>query len=133
MHKSLFFTKVACCLPLALTGLASLASADQTTFEANKCNKCHAVSAYGITRLNAAAPGAEDTAAEEGATKIPDLSNVGKFHDAAFFTSFLKKEIGHVPHPGLDNDKKHKTKFSGSDDDLKKIADWLATLKKDPS
>jgi hypothetical protein len=106
------------------------ASADDKLFVANKCNKCHQISALGITKQKAAA---EDEDEEEDTSAKPrDLSDVGKYHDAAFLQAFLKTEVAHTPHEGAPGTKKHGFKFKGSDDELKQLADWLATLKKEP-
>lgn len=117
---------------LAAAGFVALylpqsAFADEALFKSNKCNKCHSVSAYGIEVQKDA------ESEEEAGSKVPDLSNVGNFHNAAFFVAFLNKEVEHTAHAGNEDTKKHKMKFKGSDDDLKKLADWLATLKKEPT
>jgi hypothetical protein len=118
-------------LPFVLLLLdPAAAAANEKIFVANKCNKCHEISALGITKQKAAA---EDEEEEEGAgTKPHDLSDVGKYHDAAFLLAFLKKEVPHTPHEGAPGTKKHGFKFKGSDEELKQLADWLATLKKEP-
>ena len=101
--------------------------ADDKLFLANKCNKCHTISALGIKKL-----GDEAASEEKSASGPPDLSNVGKFHDVAFITSFLKKEIDHAPHDGRTDTKKHMKKWDGSDADLTTIATWLTSQKADP-
>ena len=59
----------------------------------------------------------------------PDLSHVGANHDAAFFSSYLTKKSAHTPHADVKSTSKHKLKFKGSDEELNKLAAWLATLK----
>ena len=104
------------CLFLLLGGTAF---AQPDLFTKNGCDRCHTVSAKGISK----------PAGEAGTRKIIDLSEVGKYHDTAFLERFLKKESGHVAHENLENTNKHMVSFKGSDEDLKKLADWLAGLK----
>ena len=78
-----------------------------------KCNKCHTIESQGIQR---------DGKAPEG-KQPPDLSGVGLKHDASWMQKWLLKEVEQ-------NDKKHIKKFSGSDDELRTLTTWLATLKK---
>jgi hypothetical protein len=109
------------------------AKASDKLFVDNKCNKCHAISAYNIEKKKGAKEDSDDEDEDKDKIDPPDLSNVGTFHDAAFITSFLKKEVEHKPHAGNDSKKKHKVKFKGSEDDLKGMVDWLVTLKKQPT
>jgi hypothetical protein len=95
------------------------ASASEKLFQDQKCNKCHAISAFGIQKLSG---GEEEADAGAGP---PDLSDIGKTHDAAFFGPYLMKET-------KDHDKLHKIKFKGTEAELKEMAAWLATLKKEP-
>ena len=85
----------------------------KTIFEQYKCAKCHTVESQGI-KLNGSAP--------DGKTP-PDLSGAGLKHDASWLAKWLQKEEEL-------NGKKHVKRFSGSDDELKVLAGWLAGLKK---
>lgn len=73
----------------------------------SKCSMCHTVTSAGITSKKSDAT---------------DLSAVGKDKTAEFLLKYLKKEAKL-------NDKDHKSTFKGSDEDLKKLVDWLLTLK----
>ncbi len=97
-------------LALSLPGFAQTSDAGKKVFTDNKCNMCHSVESQGVTKTMAS-------------SKAPDLSNAGATHDAAWFTKYLKKETD------LDG-KKHVKPFTGKDEDLKALVDWLATLKK---
>lgn len=129
-------------LQLYVLGLFSFASllsfavgearASDKLFVDKKCNKCHAISAFNIEK-KAGKDDAEEEDGDKDKVESPDLSNVGTFHDAAYLSSFLKKEVEHKPHAGADNTKKHKVKFKGDDAELKQMADWLVTLKKEPT
>jgi cytochrome c553 len=75
-----------------------------------KCQNCHSIESQNI----------------EAKTKkkdTPDLSNTGAKHDADFFMSYLTKKEAM-------GDKKHPVAFKGSDEDLKKLAEWLDSLEK---
>ena len=76
-------------------------------FENSKCIKCHSVESLEITSKK---------------DEPVDLSNVGASGDAEFLKKYLLKEETR-------NDKKHKTKFKGSDEELNALVDWLLTLK----
>jgi len=76
-------------------------------FVDSKCGMCHTVKSAGL---------------ESKKSDATDLSTVGKDRTADFLTKYLKKEAKL-------NDKDHKSSFKGSDDDLKKLVDWLLTLK----
>lgn len=101
---------LALALTLGLTLVSSTALASdapgKAVFTAQACNKCHAVKAEGITSDG------------DG----PDLSKVGATLDAATIEKFITKQAEL-------NGKKHKKKYQGSDDDLKKLVAWLAALK----
>jgi len=85
-----------------------LAADGAQVFQDLKCNTCHAVPAASIESKLSKMPGGT-------------LPKEGETHDAAWFTSFLKKEIK------LDG-KEHKKTFKGSDEELKAVADWLVGL-----
>ena len=108
---------------MALCTTGRPAAAQKEAFIEQKCNKCHTISALGVEKK---AGDEEDE--EEGATP-PDLSHVGKFHDAAWIEGFLDKKTDHVAHEGVTATGKHKVKFKGTPDELKSMATWLATLK----
>lgn len=92
-------------------GLSSVAHADgKEKFLEYKCNKCHSVDSHKI----------EQTKEKQ---KGGDLSEVGKTRDADWMMKYIKKEVTN------DEDKKHKGKFKGTDEELKAIVDWCATLK----
>ena len=83
----------------------------KAVFEAQKCNLCHSVSSAGI----------EATTKSEK-LKGPDLTGVGDRHDAEWIAKYLKKEVD------MDG-KKHTKPFSGSDEELKALVDWLLEQK----
>ncbi|MDP4198629.1 MAG: cytochrome c [Bacteroidota bacterium] len=97
----------------ALSSASTLGSSGKAIFEQYKCSKCHSVTSQGIERSGPAAEGKQS----------PDLSGAGLKHDAAWIQKWLVKEE-------TLNGKKHIKKFSGSDDELKTLAGWLAGLKK---
>ena len=100
--------------------LALAASTDSSAddgkqaFLDNNCNRCHAVSTHGI----------EATAKSES-MRGPDLSTTGESRDAAWFESYLEKEVD------VDG-KKHRATYRGSDEERKVIAEWLAARKPEP-
>lgn len=99
-------------LPLLAVPQAARADADapgKAVFLAQKCDVCHNVPAAGITRT--------------GKMTTPDLpgDNTGK--PASFFAQFLKKEVTNQ------EGKKHLKEWKGTDDELKQLTEWLASLK----
>ena len=91
----------------------SAVSTGKSIFLDNKCDKCHTISSQGIDRSGATPPG-----------KLPpDLSGVGLKHNADWIKGWLLKEEEL-------NGKKHLKKWTGSDDDLKTLCNWLASQKK---
>lgn len=72
-----------------------------------KCNSCHTVTSMEITSK------------KDDAT---DLSNVGTVSDAQLIKSYLMKEA-------KINDKVHKMKFKGTDEELNALVNWLLSLK----
>jgi cytochrome c551/c552 len=96
-----------------LTSAKPLGSTGKALFEQYKCNKCHAIESQGIAR---------DGKPPEG-KQPPDLSDVGSKHKADWIQKWLMKEEEQ-------NGKKHIKKFSGSEDELKTVATWLAGLHK---
>ena len=76
-------------------------------FMDSKCNKCHSVTSIEIT---------------SGKDDATDLSNTGSKGDAQLFKTYLLKE-------SKINDKEHKLKFKGSEEELNSLVNWLITLK----
>ena len=76
-------------------------------FVDNKCAMCHTVQSAGI---------------ESKKSDATDLSNVGNDKTEEFLMKYLKKDAKL-------NDKDHKSSFKGNDEDLKKLVEWLLTLK----
>jgi len=72
-----------------------------------KCTNCHTISSLGITSK-------KDDAF--------DLSNAGMVNDAEVMKSYLLKE-------NKINEKEHKYKFKGTDEELNSLVEWLMTLK----
>ena len=97
---------------VALFGFAFSFSQEPTPdgkqiFLDNKCNKCHSVTSMDITS-------SKDDAV--------DLSNTGSVGDVQLLKSYLLKD-------STIEDKSHKIKFKGSEEELNILAEWLNTLK----
>ena len=113
-------SNIATLIVFSVVGLFVLALAGQTysqdaeagkkVFTDSKCNMCHSVESAAITK---ATPGG----------KVVDLSNTGANHTAEWFEKYLKK-LETV------NEKKHMKEFTGKEEDLKALSQWLASLKK---
>ena len=114
---------------IALAGVALLAAyaavprskaADgKEVFLTYKCNSCHSIKSQSIAKK---ADPAEEEEKSESDRKPPDLSSVGKKHNADWITKFMLKQI--------DNDgEKHRKRFKGTEAELKLLAGWLETLK----
>ena len=73
----------------------------------NKCTSCHTISSMEITSK-------KDNAV--------DLSNVGTDANAETIKSYLLKEA-------KINEKEHKFKFKGTNEELNALVNWLTTLK----
>jgi cbb3-type cytochrome oxidase cytochrome c subunit len=73
----------------------------------NKCTMCHSVTSMEITSK------------KENAV---DLSNIGSDMKAELLKSYLMKEA-------KINEKEHKLKFKGTEEELNALIDWLMTLK----
>lgn len=92
-----------------LAAPATAAEAGEEIFLAQKCNLCHGVSTVGI-----------ESKAKSEKMMGPDLVDIDM--DAEWIASFLKKEVD------LDG-KKHMKAFSGSDEELQALIDWLLAQK----
>ena len=97
-------------LVLPQTGSAGEDAGKQAFLDA-KCNMCHSIESLEIERTS-----------KSDKMKGADLSNVGAERDAEWLVKYIKKEVQL-------NDEDHKKTWKGSDEDLQKIADWMATLK----
>jgi mono/diheme cytochrome c family protein len=86
-------------------------------FMAQKCNTCHSIESQQIAKTAKTVP------SSMAKNPPPDLSNIGADQTLDWITKFLKKEV-------MLHDKKHPKSFTGKDEDLKTLAEWLATLKK---
>jgi mono/diheme cytochrome c family protein len=114
---------------LALIGLWPVAQAraedGKQVFLKKECNECHAVEAAGIAKLPAKddeAEADEEEGEEEDDTEPPDLSGVGKEHDAKWLGGFIQKKVKN------DEGKKHRKRFKGSDAELEALVAFLGTL-----
>lgn len=83
----------------------------RTVFLEAKCNLCHGIESLGI-----------EAKTKSDKLRGKDLSTIGADHDAEWFTAFLKREIE------LDG-AKHKKSFTGTDEELMTLVDWLTELK----
>lgn len=90
------------------SGMA-VAADGKAVFEANKCNKCHSIEAAQIEKAS-------------DKIKAPDLSHVGKAHDAAWIGKWVKKEE-------TLKGKKHMIMFKGTDEELAALTSWLGGMK----
>ena len=79
-------------------------------FMDNKCNTCHSIESQTIKKTLAS-------------SKAPDLSNVGSEQKVEWMVQFLQKKVDK-------NGKKHMKLWTGKEEDLKTLTEWLATLKK---
>ena len=82
----------------------------KTIFLAQKCNLCHSVSSAGIE------------AKMHGSMAGPDLTGVGERHEAKLIEEFVTQQTE------IDG-QKHKKKFTGSDEELAALVDWLSAQK----
>lgn len=106
-------------LMIASPGPVAADEAGKAAFIAAKCNDCHSIKAAGIEVKK----GEESLEGDDDGDKSPDLSGVGAEHDADWMAQFLKKKVKN------DDGKKHKKRFKGSDDKLKELTTYLASLK----
>lgn len=132
-------------LPLvALAALAVLAwlapearaESGKEIFLSKECNECHSIRVEQVAVLppeegkeeeeeEALDVGFGDDVEEEDEVEPPDLSGVGKRHDSAWMTKFVTKKIE------TEEGKKHRKKFKGTDDELRALVSYLASLKTD--
>lgn len=114
------FLMLLCALAFAWPSPSRADDAGKAAFTAAKCNDCHSIKAEGVAMKEA-----EESleAEEEDDEDAPDLSAVGKKHDADWITKYLKKKIKN------DEGKKHKKRFKGSDEKLAELTTYLASLK----
>lgn len=76
----------------------------------SKCNTCHSVDSQSISKTN-------------DKMKAPDLSNAGAMVESAdWLKKFLTREVKL-------HDKNHLKKFSGTDEELGALVDWIMSLK----
>ena len=86
-------------------------SQGKASFSEAGCGRCHSVETQEI----------EASIASER-MRGPDLSQIGSDHDVDWLMAYVKRE------ETVDGDR-HRTPYSGSDDDLQVIAAWLEKLK----
>lgn len=85
-----------------------------------KCNKCHAVSAFGVEAKKDDSDEAEEE--EDGEErKAGDLSRIEDLKDADFYNKYLAKKE-------RIEGKKHKKRFKGTDEERKALVDWLISI-----
>jgi cbb3-type cytochrome oxidase cytochrome c subunit len=111
--------------PVAAAPAAPGAPDGKSIFVTSKCNSCHAIESQKISakKDSTAVDTTEAKQAKEGKSrKAPDLGGVGVERTADWIIKYLQK---------LETiaGKKHMKKFKGTDDELKTLAAWLATLK----
>jgi len=91
-------------------------NAGKAAFLSNKCNMCHSVESEKVEK----ASGGYQKSAEKNVP--PDLSNVGKKHNAEWFTKYLK-------HTEALDGVKHAKAYRGTDEELQALAKWLEGLR----
>ncbi|MGD2115071.1 MAG: c-type cytochrome [Acidobacteriota bacterium] len=87
------------------------AAAGEQVFLDQKCSLCHSVSSAGI-----------EAKTRSEALKGPDLVNVGERHEEEWIGQWLRREVEM-------NGQKHKKMFSGDDEELATLIDWLLQQK----
>ncbi len=131
MHR--FLTALCAGIALILIGVASDARAEdgKQIFLKSECNECHTVEVLKIAKLEPKKGAAKDADAdlEEGKddekTEPPDLSGIGKKHDAEWLSKWLTKKVKN------DDGKRHRKKFKGTDAELASLVGFLSDLKTD--
>lgn len=113
MKKTNLLLILAAVVAAAILALPTVAedAPGKVAFEAAKCSMCHAVSTVGI-----------EAKTKSAAMAGPDLVDVEV--DAAALLAYLKQETEI-------EGKKHKKKWTGSDDDAKAVIDWILEQKSD--
>ncbi len=99
---------------MLVVGLASVAVAQaadgKALFEAKKCNLCHSIESQGIAKKSEKMKGSE-------------LSNIGaSIESAESLKKFLTQET-------MKDGEKHKKKWTGTDEELDTIVNWVMSLK----
>ena len=84
----------------------------KTIFMDNNCNMCHSIAAADI-----------EAKIKSEKMKGPDLAGVTNERDAEVLTEYLRKEAEI-------NGKKHQKAFTGSDEELGALLNWLGSLEK---
>lgn len=97
-------------LALTFPGSAYGQEGGQEQFMAEKCNMCHGVESAGIE------------AKMSGKMAGPDLTGTVERHGAELLTEYLR---GDAEIDGA----KHKKKFTGSDEELGALVEWLSQQK----
>ncbi len=91
-------------------------SGGKTAFLNSKCNLCHSVESEKVEKTTGGFQKSKDK------NVPPDLSAIGKKHNAGWITKYLKKT------EALDG-VKHVRLYRGTNEDLEAIAKWLEGLK----
>ncbi len=92
------------------TFTAQSQDAGKEAFLTNNCNRCHAIESQQI-----------EATVQSRRVRGPDLSQLEERRDAPWLKQYLEKEL-------QANDRDHSVAWTGSDEDLKDIASWLASL-----
>jgi mono/diheme cytochrome c family protein len=111
MRKVLAVTAAASLLALFL-GLATVTQAadGKQIFMDQKCNLCHSIESQGIEK-------------KMKKMETPELSNIGtQIESAEWLKGFLLQQE-------MKDGKKHQKKFSGSDEELDTLVNWIMSLK----
>ena len=121
MKRQHFFTISMVLLGLCVMAPWSIAEeagspSGKTAFLANKCNLCHSIESEKIEKTTGGFQKSTDK------NVPPDLSTIGKKHNAAWMTKYLKKTEAL-------NGVKHARFYRGSTENLEAITKWLETLK----
>jgi cytochrome c5 len=103
----LFISSIVALFAFAFSFSQEQALDGKQVFIDSKCNNCHTVTSMEITSK------------KDDAT---DLSNAGSVGTSELMKSYLLKEA-------KINDKNHKLKFKGTDEELNALVNWLLTLK----
>ncbi|PIE02898.1 MAG: hypothetical protein CSA81_05195 [Acidobacteria bacterium] len=102
-------------ISLFLLPLSAFAEGEEGLFVRKGCNKCHSLEKFNIERKKA------------GEDQGPDLSKVGAEYDKEWLTKWLKKKVTKKNKDG--EMAKHSNSWKGSASQLKKMVEFLATLK----